>query len=149
MSLTDEAKVDVLMREYQFLRDEILDSNKIKFQILSFGGTTLAIIFGAAATSIKNNLPELGQFLLFYLLPSFSITVLLVWLGEMEKIQRIANHQLKIELKINSILKEDLLSFETALRKKPLTMIYSYSAVVILFSFIAVSPGIFQDLISQ
>ena len=139
--------VEVLMKEYEFLRNEILDSIKMKYQIIFSGLTMIGFIIGGSASAITNNFSGIAEFLLFFVLPLFCITILLVWIGEIEKMQRIAEQLLKIENHVNALLDQRILSFENSLRKNPLTMLYAHVAIIILFSFIAIAPGLFPELI--
>jgi hypothetical protein len=133
-------KINILLKEYECLRMEVLDSFKIRNQTLSFAFATIVFIFGGYATCISYKYNSIGNFLLFVLLPSFDVIILLFLLGELEKVQRIANHLLVVENRINLIVEIELLSWEKSLREKPLVQFYSYAFLLLFFCVVSVSP---------
>jgi hypothetical protein len=79
LHLTDEAKLDILLREYETLRAEILERLKLAFQQLGWAGALIAFAIPLATFDLSSRLPAV----LFWLKVGFAgVGVLvLVWLS--------------------------------------------------------------------
>ncbi len=133
------------MKEYELLRAEVLDSYKTRTQTMAYGLTTNTLIMAASATLISNHNEFAAIFLLFFVLPPFNTIILLMWLGELECVQRIGNHLLKVENSVNLLLRDKTLTWENGLRKEPATRFCSHLWPVLFFCIIGLSPNFFID----
>ncbi|NQS98088.1 MAG: hypothetical protein HQ591_06520 [candidate division Zixibacteria bacterium] len=146
-------KVQVMMEEYKSLRSESLQSMGNRNSILTFGLGTIGLIFHAGISII--NTQDVFSFLIFsFFLPVLSLLLLVLWMGEAERISRVGVYLVDFEKKVNEIFKNDeqlrqLLHWETWLREfkqsknRTNQLLYPYLAVVILFLGISISSYIF------
>ena len=132
---------DIILKEYDAVKTEIADSIKTRNQILSFGQAIAALLINSIVTIInKDGYKPLGQFLLLVILPSLSISILLMWLGELERMIRAGNYILLIEKKINEELGKDVLMWESSRRSNEFKISYAYKSVLAVFIAFALLP---------
>lgn len=125
--------VEIMLKEYETLRQESLNAMNNRNTILSFGLATIGVIFAASVIAYTSGTRPLGPGLALILgIPAISDFILLMWLGEYERMQRTGRFLLKLEHKINKEASKELLTWETHLRERKLHMKYPYSATVML-----------------
>jgi hypothetical protein len=137
--------VEIMLKEYETLRQESLTAANSRTLTLQFG---LAIIGGIiAATTASDKVvaqPFITSIVLIFVVPSISMLILLIWLGEHQRIQRAGLHLTYLERRINQDASKKLLTWENNLRKDPPKpsiqhMQYPYRAVVGLVTLVAIS----------
>jgi hypothetical protein len=137
--------VEIMLKEYETLRQESLTAANSRTLTLQFG---LAIIGGiiAAATASDKVIaqPFITSIVLIFVIQPISMLILVIWLGEHQRIQRAGLHLTYLERRINQKVSEKLLTWENNLRKDPPEvsiqhMQYPYIAVVGLVTLVAIS----------
>src|SRR5687767_7154944 len=112
--------VEIMLKEYETLRQESLTAANSRTLTLQFG---LAIIGGIiAATTASDKVvaqPFITSIVLIFVVPSISMLILLIWLGEHQRIQRAGLHLTYLERRINQDASKKLLTWENNLRKDP------------------------------
>ena len=80
---------EVLFKEYETLRNEILTAMTARNSILSFGLATVGVLFtGAAAVFVVQQKAVLPALVLMLVAPIICIFVLFIWLGEYQRMHR-------------------------------------------------------------
>jgi hypothetical protein len=125
--------VEILLKEYETLRQEVLNTMNNRVSILSFGLATIGAIFAASlaiyATSNNVVLPSLTLSLAVPFICNF---VLFMWLGEYQRMQRAGKFLADLEKRINDEVSRQLLTWETLLRSQHQHMTYPYNTTVML-----------------
>ena len=125
--------VEILFKEYETLRAEILASMSNRISILSFGLATIGAIFTASiAIYITSDNVILPGMVLSLAIPFISNFVLFMWLGEYQRMQRAGQFLVGLEKQINDEASKLLLSWETSLRTQRRHMKYPYNTTVML-----------------
>ncbi len=130
--------IDVMLKEYEALRAEILVTMNARISVLSFGLATIGLIFTAsvaASVSGSNPVPDnnpLPGVMLILAVPAITDFVLFIWLGEYQRMQRAGRFLVDLEHRINDKAKENLLTWETQLRNQRSHMKYPYNTTVML-----------------
>ena len=121
--------VEILIKEYETLRAEILASMSNRISILSFGLATIGAIFTAGIIAyISSDNTILPSMVLSLAIPLTSNFVLFMWLGEYQRMQRAGQFLVGLEKRINNEASKQLLSWETSHRH----MKYPYNMTVML-----------------
>lgn len=140
--------IKVMLKEYETLRQESLDSIGHRNTILTFGSAAIGAIFAGSIVAYSDDpdsfMPKLA---LIVVIPFICCFVVLMWLGEYERMQRAGRFLVGIERRINRECSKELLTWETRLREDRTHMRYPYISTValligisfILFSFGAVT----------
>ena len=130
---------DILLKEYETLRQEILAAMSSRNSILSFGLATIGAILTASLATQTGPSPSLLSSLILELaVLAISIFVLFMWLGEYQRMQRAGKFLVGLEKRINEIASKKLLTWETSLRAKRGHMQYPYNTTVLLLILISV-----------
>jgi hypothetical protein len=141
--------VEVLLKEYETLRRESLDSITHRTQIASFGLAAIGALFAGsfvATERVQASGLVLGVVALG--VPLVSVLVLRMWLGELERMERAGAYLSWLEHRINSSMNDHVLTWESWLSATG-RLVYPYQAVVILFSLIGVGAPIVGVLAVQ
>lgn len=137
---------EILLKEYETLREEILTTMHNRNQILSFGILVMGAIFTTSlATYKENTIPVLSSIMLLLAVPAINVFVIFMWLGEYQRMQRAGKFIMGLEDRINNECKRKLLSWETNLRKQRHHMNYPYNMTLMLItimSLISIVMGI-------
>jgi hypothetical protein len=136
-------QIGVLMEEYKTLRAESLQSIQARHQVITFAFGALSVIIAGIVTSNASSL--LLGFMSFAAVPQIAKAVLFMWLGEYRRSARAGNGLRAIEEKINALVGQNTLSWETSLSAGRSHMTYPYSAtvfVILLISYIGLVIGI-------
>jgi len=134
---------EILFKEYDSLRSESQNSMSNRNQILSFGLAAIAlIIMGSIAdfanTGVQKANLNIAAFNLIVVIPIICALILLMWLGEYERMRRVGIFIANLENQINTIAKKELLSWETKLIETKRHMSYPYYAALILLLLLSV-----------
>lgn len=130
---------EILLEEYRTLREESLTAMKNMIAVLSFGIAAVGAVFSFALAKQASTFSSL---ILIFGLPSLAWCVLVIWLGEYRRMQRVGTFLRKLENTINVRAVEDkisscptnmLLSWETHLRADRVHMSLPYNTIVSLF----------------
>lgn len=124
--------VEILLKEYETLRQEILTAMSNRISILSFGLASIGAIFTASIAIYSTNNALLSGLALTLAIPAISIFILFIWLGEYQRMQRAGKFLAGLEKRINEKATMKLLSWETDLRAKHTHMKYPYNSTVML-----------------
>lgn len=136
--------MEVLFKEYETLRAEILTAMNSRNSILSFGLAVIGAIFAASIATFKNTSDNLlSSLILIFLVPLINSFVLFIWLGEYQRMQRAGKFISELEQRINTEAKSTLLTWETELRKQRLHMSYPYDTTVLLITMLSLTSIIF------
>jgi len=119
--------IEVLLREYDSLRQESLQAINNRIQIMNFAFTSLAVVTAAIlSTSIARGV--LVPICLVFI-PVSAKASLLIWLGEYNRSQRAGQGIVQIEKRINDQLQDtELLTWESKLVSSSTHMAYPYAA---------------------
>lgn len=131
--------IEIMLKEYETLRQEILAAFNNRNSILSFGLAIIGAIFTASiATFTGSTSSLLSSLVLVLAVPTISIFVLLMWLGEYQRMQRAGKFLVDLERRINEEASKELLTWETHLRAQRRHMKYPYNTTVMLLTVISV-----------
>ena len=131
--------IEVMIKEYETLREEILATMHVRSSILSFGLATIgAIITASIAVSVSGSYSPLSNLMLILGVPAVSNFVLFMWLGEYQRMQRAGRFLVDLERRVNDKAEENLLTWETHLREQSRHLKYPYHTTVLLFMAISV-----------
>jgi len=156
LSDADKYIINIKIEEYKTLRAESLQSMANRNSILAFGLATLGLVFHAGVSTM----PDQGflAFSIFTLaLPILSMLVLILWIGEAERMSRVGLYIKQVEGEINQYFGDEakLIYWETWLReapdsrKKTQQLLYPYYAIVVLFFGIAVFSPMYIFVFSE
>lgn len=127
------------MEEYKALRGEVLASMQTQQTSLSFGTATIGILAAGGFNAWDQDVPAVLVFLAG--IPTLSGLIVLIWLGELTRMQRAGAMLVEIEKKVNIELaatgKGNALAWETALRERDWKLTWNYQAIIATFSVIA------------
>ena len=131
--------IEIMLKEYETLREEVLAAMSSRNSILSFGLAIIGAIFTASiATHTQIGYSILASYLLILAVPSVTNCVLFMWLGEYQRSQRAGKFLVGLEKRINAKAQEELLTWETLLREQLRHMKYPYVITVMLLTVISV-----------
>jgi hypothetical protein len=135
-------QTEVLIKEYETLRRESLDSITHRTQVASFGLAAVGALFaGPFLAGEGTRSTELLLGVLAFGVPLVSVLVLRMWLGEFERMQRAGSYLCWLEHRINILVGKHVLSWESWLREGD-RLLYPYFSVVALFSLIGIGAPI-------
>lgn len=129
-------RIEVMLKEYEMLRQEILGAMSNRAQIISFGLGTIGVLFAGILTSdLAKESPKLLIVVFSFAIPTASVLVLYIWLGEVERMMRAGRYLANLEGRINRALGagEDTLRWENWLRDTRVQIRYTYLVVIALF----------------
>lgn len=131
--------IEIMLKEYETLRQESLTAMGNRMSILSFGLAAIGAILAAGiATYTPGSYSPLSSLFLILLVPAITNFTLFMWLGEYQRMQRAGSFLARLEHRINEKAKEPLLTWETELRKQRHHMRYPYNTTVLLLMIISV-----------
>ncbi len=147
MLIEVDDSIEILLKEYESLRQECLSAMTNRTSVLSFGLAVVGAILAALSATIKEhgNSPLPGL-ILTLLIPLIANFVLFMWLGEYQRSQRAGKFLAGLEYRINHLAALKLLSWETTLRNQHRKMHYPYIAAILLLeliSFGSFTAGVF------
>ena len=123
--------IQVMLKEYETLRQESLTAIQNRNSVLAFGLASISAVFTASIATKGTAGDELVAVMLMGLVPAVSLFVLVVWLGEHKRTRRAGTFLVGLESRINDEAGRELLSWETGgLKGKHVE--YPYYAVPIL-----------------
>lgn len=103
--------IEILIKEYETLRQEILSTMNSRISILSFGLGTIGAIFTASiAIYVTSNNIILPSLTLSLAIPFICNFVLFMWLGEYQRMQRAGQFLVGLEKRINDEASKPLLT---------------------------------------
>lgn len=128
--------IDIMMKEYETLRQESMDSINNRSHIVSFGLASIGILAaGFFSSETALGLPFSVCLVFSYAIPAVSILVLYIWLGEVERMMRAGSYLRELEARINKLIDrpDPTLQWEQWLRTSHTQMTYPYLVVIMLF----------------
>jgi len=129
---------EIILKEYDTIRQEILTSMNNRVSILSFGLAIIGAIFTATiAVSTTSGSSLLSSLMLVFAVPAINSFILFMWLGEYQRMQRAGKFLVSLEDRINKMASTRLLTWETNLREQRLHMKYPYDTTVMLLTVIS------------
>lgn len=138
--------VEIMLKQYEMIRQEVLASMSNRTSILSFGLATIGAIFTASiATYTKSRYSLLSSLMLIFAVPAINSFILFMWLGEYKRMQRAGRFLFELEEKVNKEVGREVLSWEIHLRSQRLHMNYPYYvtvALLVVISVISLSLGL-------
>lgn len=138
---------EIMIKEYETLRQEILATIDSRNSILNYGLASIAAIFTASVFT-QNSASILSNLILILAVPSLSCFIIYIWLGEYQRMQRAGKFLVGLEQRINQEKAAELLTWETELRKGRKHMKYPYNTTVLLLlviSFVSYSIGMISS----
>jgi hypothetical protein len=138
--------VEIMLKEYEMIRQEVLASMANRTSILSFGLATIGAIFTASiATYTVSTYALLSSLMLIFAVPAINSFILYMWMGEYKRMQRAGHFLFELEERVNKEVRGEVLSWEHHLRSKHLHMNYPYYmtvALLVVISVISLSLGL-------
>ncbi|ODS36129.1 hypothetical protein BEH94_01855 [Candidatus Altiarchaeales archaeon WOR_SM1_SCG] len=121
--------LSVIMEEYKSLREESLTAMQTQQSILRFGTATLGIVLAAGLNLWEKSL--LPEFVFLFLIPLLSYLVIIIWVGEVERMIRAGTFLAQLEKKVNKAFggKPEALTWESWLRTKQNRYLFSWDDV--------------------
>jgi hypothetical protein len=126
----DGARLEVLLTEYDSLRQESLGAIGNRITIANFTFGAIAIMLAALLSLNKPNL-AIGITALAFI-PQVSKTGLMIWLGEYNRSQRAGRQLRSIENRVNELLGTTAMTWENSLAGTSVHMGYPYLSTVLL-----------------
>lgn len=145
-------KIEVLLKEYEILRQESHNNIDNRIKIISFGLATIGLIFASMfSADAATRTPTLVLTVLCFGIPVISIFVLYLWLGEVERMMRAGDYLRKLEDEINGILdkEETTLQWEKWIISKKRQIKYPYLAVILFFLLLACTSPLIGMVLGQ
>ena len=131
--------IEILLKEYETLRQEILTAMGSRNTILSFGLATVGAIFTASiATQFGDSPSPFSSTILAVVIPIVCVFVLFMWLGEYQRMQRAGRFLVGLEKRINDEAKKELLSWES----KHEHMKYPYNTTAMLIILLSIASHV-------
>jgi hypothetical protein len=123
-------QLQAALAEYESLRQESMAAitNRVTVANFTFGALAL-IIAGLLA---QQNPGPLAGVVAVVFVPQLSKTGLLIWLGEYDRSQRAGRWIRDLELRVNALVENQSMSWESALMSKGTHMSYPYASTVLL-----------------
>jgi hypothetical protein len=101
--------IEIILREYDTVRSESLNTMSNRFQVVAFGLATLgALTAGVFAFGDRAQNPTFVLLSLNYLIPAISILVLFIWLGEVNRMNRAGLYIYYLEQEMNDYVKNSM-----------------------------------------
>jgi drug/metabolite transporter (DMT)-like permease len=129
--MIDEIKVK--LKEYETLRQESLDIIKNRITIMSLGLTAIGALFAGSLYVYDGDSPSITIYILVFVIFPLSWLILLILLGEYQRLKRIGKFLVRVEKYINKKLSSTVLDWETHLEKQQLHIRYPYVASLVVF----------------
>jgi hypothetical protein len=138
--------LEIILKEYEMIRQEILASMSNRTSILSFGLATIgAILTASIATFSVSGYSLLAILMLIFAVPAINGFILFMWAGEYQRMLRAGKFLKGLERKVNREFSDEVLTWETYLSLQRLHMKYPYNTTVLLLlviSLISLSLGL-------
>jgi len=120
--------IETRLKEYDTLRDEVLQSITHRTQIISFGfGGIATFTTGTLLVALPKKEPTLALAVFSVVIPIMSAVFLLLWFSELMRMFRASNHLFGLEQRVNQDLGTQALTWETELAQdgnRGLRMVY-------------------------
>jgi hypothetical protein len=111
-----DAVTEARFKEYDTLREEVLQSITHRTQIISFGfGAIATFATGTLLVKLPEHEPSLALVVFSAVIPIMSVVFLLLWFSELSRMFRASNHLVGLEQRINEDLKAEALTWESGL----------------------------------
>lgn len=123
-------QLDAALAEYDSLRQESMASISNRITVVNFTFGALAVMIAGLLAQSDPTLLSGAVAVLF--VPQLAKTGLLIWLGEYDRSQRAGRWIRDLELRINSLVDNRSMSWESALMSKGTHMSYPYASTVLL-----------------
>ena len=111
MTLENKEKIDILLKEYDTLRQEILHRMNNRFLMLGITGSFLAFILLTDTSIINFSIFGFPARVVIFVFGLLALIFIWVWFGYL--VGNIARQVSVLECRINEISGEDLLEWET------------------------------------
>lgn len=129
---------EILLKEYEALRAEILLAMTSRNTILSYVLAVIGVLYsGVAAMTVAKVDAVAPGLVLMLIIPFVCVFSLYIWLGEYERMHRAARHIILLEEKIRDDDGSRVLTWETNLRTQKKHMRYPYDITILLLVLIA------------
>ncbi len=129
---------EILIKEYEALRAEILLAMTSRNTILSYGLAVIGVLYsGVAAMAVAKVDTLLPSIVLMLVVPSVCLFSLFIWLGEYQRMHRAAGHIIQLEERIRDNAGDRILTWETNLREKKKHMRYPYDTTILMLVLIS------------
>lgn len=130
---------EILLKEYDTLRNEILTAMTNRNSILTYGLATIGILYtGVAALDKSSDNSIFSIIILMVVSPVLCVFISLNWLGEYERMQRAGSFIVDLEKRINLIKSKVILSWETNLRSQKKHMKYPYHSTTLFLTVLSI-----------
>lgn len=131
--------IEIILKEHEAIRQEILVAMSNRISILSFGLATIGAVFTASiAVSATGTYSLLASLMLILAVPGINSFVLFMWMGEYQRMMRAGTFLFDLEAKVNKMAEADVLTWERHLRSQRLHMKYPYNTTVMLLTVIGI-----------
>jgi hypothetical protein len=125
-----DLSMQALLAEYASLRDESMAAVGHRMAATNFTFAAVSVLVAGLLTGAAPAMVSAA--LLALVIPQLAKAGLLIWLGEYHRSQRAGRHVARLEQRINDLLGDDLLAWESGLVSASTHMAYPYVAVVVL-----------------
>jgi biotin transporter BioY len=125
-----DLQVQAALAEYESLRQESMASISNRVTVVNFTFGALAVIIAALLAQPEPGL--LSGVIAVLFVPQLAKTGLLIWLGEYDRSQRAGRWIRDLEIRINTLVDNRSMSWESALLSKGTHMSYPYASTVLL-----------------
>jgi len=141
--VSDEQKqsLEVMLKDYEIHKTYSTSvSPGIRYNLISMTLATIGIIISGTMIALAGGeLTDLVAWMVAGLwiafVPAFCLTVMYVWLGEEQRMMRMGDYNRKVEERINRLLADDALAWETFKRRNSI----KYPEILIMALFFGLS----------
>ena len=124
---------EILLKEYEALRAEILVAMTSRNTILSYGLAVIGVLYsGVAAMAVAKIDSILPSIVLMLVVPSVCLFSLFIWLGEYQRMHRAGEHIINLEERIRDEQGQKILTWESNLREQKKHMRYPYDTTILM-----------------
>lgn len=119
-------KIEALLKQYELIQNYTFNTIPAsKNSILSFGLAILGAIFTGNIILLSTDKYSLISILIFLIiLPLASVTIMFIWLGEIDRMMRAGAFLLSLEEQINTESNEEIFNWEKYIRLKKSLIMY-------------------------
>ena len=129
---------EILLKEYEALRAEILLAMTSRNTILSYALAVVGVLYsGVAAMAVAKVDSFLPGITLIMVVPSVCLFSLFIWLGEYQRMHRAGGHIIQLENRIRDDKGNKILTWESNLREQKKHMRYPYDTTILMLVLIS------------
>ena len=129
-------EIEILLKEYETLRQEIVTGVSSRFTILAIWIAALGVIF-SSAVALMDSHSQMVSLVFALVVPAVNSLILFLWFGEYKRVQNAGKWLYGLESRINRAAKKTLLTLETRTRDRRREQKHRFDLTVALLSIVS------------